>query len=115
MNPLGFNNPDRCPLCGAANECQLCSTAAHKGPCWCASVEIPEALLARGPPDLKNKTSICRSGIAAFHAGPPRAAAQQILSGDFYFDTGGLVVFTAAYHQRRGYCCDSGCRHCPYG
>ncbi|MCU0384131.1 MAG: DUF5522 domain-containing protein [Cyclobacteriaceae bacterium] len=27
----------------------------------------------------------------------------------------GLLVFTEAYHLRRGYCCNSGCRHCPYG
>ena len=26
----------------------------------------------------------------------------------------GLFVFTSAYHLRRGTCCDSGCRHCPY-
>jgi hypothetical protein len=24
------------------------------------------------------------------------------------------VVFTEAYHRRRGYCCGSGCRHCPW-
>jgi hypothetical protein len=23
-------------------------------------------------------------------------------------------VFTAAYHLKRGYCCNSDCRHCPY-
>jgi Family of unknown function (DUF5522) len=33
---------------------------------------------------------------------------------DFYRE-GAFVVFTAAYHLRRGYCCESGCRHCPYG
>ncbi|MEM8586251.1 MAG: DUF5522 domain-containing protein [Bacteroidota bacterium] len=22
---------------------------------------------------------------------------------------------TAAYHLKRGHCCKSGCRHCPYG
>ena len=33
---------------------------------------------------------------------------------DFYRE-GAYVVFTAAYHRRRGYCCESGCRHCPYG
>lgn len=27
----------------------------------------------------------------------------------------GLMVFTRSYHLRRGYCCESGCRHCPYG
>ena len=26
----------------------------------------------------------------------------------------GLSVFTAEYLARRGYCCDSGCRHCPF-
>ncbi len=33
--------------------------------------------------------------------------------GDFYME-GPYLVFTAAYHLRRGYCCNSGCRHCPY-
>jgi hypothetical protein len=32
---------------------------------------------------------------------------------DYYFENG-LIVFTAAYHLKRGYCCGSGCRHCPY-
>lgn len=26
----------------------------------------------------------------------------------------GYQVFTAAYLLDRGYCCGSGCRHCPY-
>jgi hypothetical protein len=33
---------------------------------------------------------------------------------DSYFD-GPYLVFTEAYHLKRGYCCESGCRHCPYG
>jgi len=33
---------------------------------------------------------------------------------DYYFENG-LMVFTQAYHLKRGYCCKSGCRHCPYG
>jgi hypothetical protein len=32
---------------------------------------------------------------------------------DFYMD-GPYLVFTAAYHLRRGFCCNSDCRHCPY-
>lgn len=32
---------------------------------------------------------------------------------DYYMD-GPYMVFTAAYHLKRGYCCGSGCRHCPY-
>ncbi len=26
----------------------------------------------------------------------------------------GLLIFTASYHLERGFCCGSGCRHCPY-
>ena len=33
---------------------------------------------------------------------------------DYYFD-GPYLVFTVAYHLKRGFCCQSGCRHCPYG
>jgi hypothetical protein len=35
--------------------------------------------------------------------------------GKDYYIENGFYVFTAAYHQKRGYCCKSGCRHCPYG
>jgi hypothetical protein len=41
------------------------------------------------------------------------AEAQELAPEDFYLE-GGFVVFTAAYHLKRGYCCESGCRHCPY-
>ncbi len=34
-------------------------------------------------------------------------------SEDFYFE-GPFLVFTAAYHLKRGFCCSSDCRHCPY-
>lgn len=34
---------------------------------------------------------------------------------DFYYTEEGFVVFTADYLFKRGYCCESGCRHCPYG
>ena len=33
---------------------------------------------------------------------------------DYYLDANGLMVFTEAYHRKRGTCCGSGCRHCPY-
>ena len=26
----------------------------------------------------------------------------------------GLIVFTAVFLAERGYCCTSGCRHCPF-
>lgn len=101
-----------CPLCGAPNDCQLCTQAAYKGPCWCEGLPFPEELLARVPAEVRNRVCICRRCVeTALRQRPqPRPGA-----GDFYFDAAtGFVVFTAAYHRRRGYCCGSGCRHCPW-
>lgn len=37
-------------------------------------------------------------------------------SQEFYIDPDtGFQVFTEIYHKTKGYCCESGCRHCPYG
>ena len=48
---------------------------------------------------------VVRRHDAAVHAGD-----------DGYLDpTTGLFVFTREYHLARGTCCDSNCRHCPYG
>jgi hypothetical protein len=35
--------------------------------------------------------------------------------GEDYYLENGLFVFTAKHHLKRGHCCQSGCRHCPYG
>jgi hypothetical protein len=107
-------DPAACPLCGGANECQLCSSAAYKGPCWCMKVKIPDELLNRISAEARNRACVCRGCVMKFHRDRmDPVAAPKILPGDFYFD-GGLMVFTAAYHLRRGYCCDNGCRHCPF-
>jgi hypothetical protein len=40
---------------------------------------------------------------------------QQLIEGeDYYLNEEGLITFTEKYHRERGYCCGSGCRHCPY-
>ena len=33
---------------------------------------------------------------------------------DYYFNEDGLLVFTAKYLRKRGYCCKNNCKHCPY-
>jgi Family of unknown function (DUF5522) len=38
---------------------------------------------------------------------------EELRAEDFYYE-GSYLVFTAAYHLKRGYCCNSDCRHCPY-
>lgn len=34
---------------------------------------------------------------------------------DYYLTPEGYIIFTESYHLKRGYCCQSGCKHCPYG
>ena len=33
---------------------------------------------------------------------------------DYYFTPEGYKCFTEKHHLNRGYCCKSGCKHCPY-
>lgn len=129
--------PEHCPLCGGPNDCRLCTSAAYKGPCWCESAKIPDELLVRIPAEARDLACICRGCVASFHCEqsdtenrsrrreeadlsgrtnpPPHVGGYEgVVPGDFYFGADGLMVFTAAYHQRRGYCCDNDCRHCPY-
>jgi hypothetical protein len=41
--------------------------------------------------------------------------SEKLVEGTDYYMEDGFMVFTAIYLNRRGYCCESGCRHCPYG
>lgn len=55
-------------------------------------------------PDHPDYESIVRAHAAALQDG-----------ADTYVDPPtGLTVLTAGYLASRGFCCDSGCRHCPY-
>ena len=40
---------------------------------------------------------------------------QALEEEDYYWSEEGFRVFTEKYHLKRGYCCKSGCKHCPYG
>ena len=40
--------------------------------------------------------------------------SELVLEEDFYRTPEGYRVFTEKYHLKRGYCCSSNCRHCPY-
>lgn len=105
-------DPALCPVCQSPNDCQLCTSSTYKGSCWCQHHSFPEELLARVPEELRNRACVCRSCVeTAWRARrSPKPGA-----GDFYPDPRtSLLVFTGQYLKRRGYCCDSGCRHCPW-
>ena len=40
---------------------------------------------------------------------------EPLIEGEDFYREGEFIVFTEAYLRKRGYCCESGCRHCPYG
>jgi len=40
---------------------------------------------------------------------------EELVEGLDYYTENGFVVFTERYLRNRGFCCRSGCRHCPYG
>ena len=42
------------------------------------------------------------------------AAALRNGAGSYTDPASGLTVLTSGYLAQRGYCCESGCRHCPY-
>lgn len=58
--------------------------------------------------DQSDKTNKPKASGNAQSRGPLKEGV------DFYWEEG-LMVLTDVYHRRRGYCCESGCRHCPYG
>jgi Family of unknown function (DUF5522) len=64
------------------------------------STPLPERL----PPGHRFLGEIMSRHDAAVRAGVP-----------VYSDPkSGFSVFTASFLADRGYCCESGCRHCPY-
>jgi hypothetical protein len=42
-------------------------------------------------------------------------ATSDLEEGDDFYRDGPFMVFTERYLRARGYCCESGCRHCPWG
>jgi hypothetical protein len=47
-------------------------------------------------------------------ADQPKPASNPALNQPDAYSENGLLVYTAAYHLKRGSCCGSGCRHCRY-
>jgi hypothetical protein len=125
VSPDCLGREERCPLCGGDNRCRVAEWRLYKGACWCHEIIVPDHVLKRLSADSDEPACLCRScletvaGIAREIEGTSEilAETQRVIGDratDFYEDAGGNTVFTAAYHLKRGNCCDNGCRHCPY-
>lgn len=118
------------PQSGEQKNCSVCRAAFTCGPkpgessCWCDQLPhvplvgtqdqdclCPKCLAAAisnsAPPGLEGENA--GRGIT-----PTETLQPSLIEGEDYYWEGPAMVFTAHYHRRRGYCCDSGCRHCPY-
>ncbi|BBR52607.1 MULTISPECIES: cysteine-rich CWC family protein [Pseudomonas] len=54
-----MNDKQRCPACGALNQCSLADPRLATQPCWCFTVTIDPAALRALPDELRNKACLC--------------------------------------------------------
>jgi hypothetical protein len=121
---------ERCPLCEGDNGCRVAKGHLYKDACWCQEIVVPGRILSRLAEEWADPACLCRPCLESIaRISREFDSAEAILTeirrelqrtrtagseADHYFDPDGKMVFTAAYHLRRGSCCKSGCRHCPY-
>jgi hypothetical protein len=98
-------------MCGEGFGCGINNDSAKS--CWCN--DLPRVEIVDG------LDCCCPKCLARIVQEEERASEDtgdlpsQLIEGVDYYLEGSTLVFTALYHLRRGYCCESGCRHCPYG
>ena len=112
-----------CEICGNSFTCKAEEGGAA---CWCA--RLPAVFPTGEGGDCL--CPVCLKGqlkeridafVADYLAGKVENLAlnyqtgrQDLTEGVDYYMEGNRWVLTAWYHLKRGYCCGSGCRHCPY-
>jgi len=76
------------------------------GDCFCPScLRLAIEKLSRAQ-DFTGANSFAGADVSSFSS---------LVEGEDYYLEGEGIVFTGGHHLRRGYCCQSGCRHCPFG
>ena|ERR1700687_1068225 len=112
--------------CSHCGETFSCGALSDEEKCWCE--QLPRISLNANDasdcfcprclreviwnPDRTNDSLSVAPTYATKAAVNP---APTLVAGEDYYWEGDAIVFTVRYHLRRGYCCESGCRHCPYG
>jgi len=84
----------------------LCGPETAQAKCWCDA--LPSIELEEG------KDCLCQVCLGSAAQQKAKSPERVLVEGEDYYREGTFIVFTAEYHLRRGYCCSSGCRHCPY-
>jgi uncharacterized protein DUF5522/cysteine-rich CWC protein len=107
--------------CSGCGQKFICGAESGEESCWCN--DLPHVSLVANEDQDCFCPQCLREAIQKLNC-PNTSAGSTIkagvssqyslVEGEDYYSEGGAIVFTARYHFRRGYCCDSGCRHCPY-
>lgn len=119
-----------CKNCNKKNYCTLDNDSR----CWCNNFPSLEKLSELSGVNFEiGKTCLCQNClkeevknkielyVKKFIEGKvknvvpliPKSSAKLIEGIDYYLEKN-YWVFTEWNHLKRGYCCGSGCRHCPY-
>lgn len=111
-----------CTACNINFQCEV-EKATN---CWCAQLPtvlpIEEVTSCLCPSCLQERTKAAiqqyveevKLGIRKNEATKYVENTQKMAEGIDYYLENGLLVMSSWYHLKRGYCCGSGCRHCPY-
>lgn len=91
----------KCENCGELFRCGATDATG----CWC--MELPAVSLSE-----KNGNCFCPNCLEmkVESKTKPEPLKENV---DYYIENG-RWVFTAVFHSKRGTCCGSSCRHCPY-
>ncbi|MFJ2984851.1 MULTISPECIES: cysteine-rich CWC family protein [unclassified Pseudomonas] len=54
-----MNDNQRCPACGALNQCTLADPRTAAEACWCFAVAIDPAVLQALPAELRDQSCLC--------------------------------------------------------
>jgi hypothetical protein len=107
--------------CSSCGEEFACGAGTGEERCWCD--HLPHVSLVANedrdcfcPKCLREAIEKLDSAGAVAHPALKAGVNSHysLVEGEDYYLEGEAIVFTARYHLRRGYCCESGCRHCPY-
>jgi len=113
----------KCSVCSQVFDCGMTES---DGSCWCnqfpSIFEMNPESDCLCPVCLKRETvlkikeytqNLSSDEISANKVKDLSQTKKLIEDIDFYIEKDNYV-FTAWYHLKRGYCCENGCRHCPY-
>lgn len=112
-----------CTACGTPFQCGR-NEAGHV--CWCETLPqikqiekggdclCSECLKKSIQSDIREFVQDVKIGKKENVAPQYMGKGMPFVEGIDYYLENELWVFTEWYHLKRGYCCGSGCRHCPY-